>query len=444
MKIISISLAQHPVRIVMLICFIVFQYSIHQWMILGNNLLAAIVLRLIKIIESSVRQIILIPVRNNAVKILRQEHIKKHVSMNSYYDKSRYGVIYMEMKRIEYILAGTERESFNILQQLPLMYLYVKKFIIISKRLSLIIAGLNFMSTLIAKLWIKTRVDAFKAEEELGSELYLKFANSGRVDLYNALKVKLESESKLYSKAISGKQQYRIFLYTINMVPAFILFYFQCINITHITTYFFMISSYIEIFISGISIAALCKGMNLPNIHKVNRNKTEIVLTSVNVPNVFDNISLNIAEGSKIVITGVNGSGKTLLLRMIAGYEPGYAQPQVRAIFIDSNVTVLKEDFRLLKYNEIWKMQFKEYHKLLYKPNLSKGQQLFVVIVRMLLGENSVILIDEAMDSVSDKPLSDLIELIHSTPHTVIITSHHQSIISSFKDHLKIHDKKID
>ena len=162
------------------------------------------------------------------------------------------------------------------------------------------------------------------------------------------------------------------------------------------------------------------------------------------MPNVFDNISQNIAEGSKIVITGVNGSGKTLLLRIIAGYEPGYAKPQVRAIFIDSNVTVLKEDFRLLKYNEIWKTQFKEYHKLLYKPNLSKGQQLFVVIVRMLLGENSVILIDEAMDSVSDKPLSDLIELIHNTPHTVIITSHHQSIISSFKDHLKIHDKKID
>lgn len=50
--------------------------------------------------------------------------------------------------------------------------------------------------------------------------------------------------------------------------------------------------------------------INIEHIHKVFGEKV-----------IFENASFGIHEGNKIGIVGINGTGKTSLLRMIAGIE---------------------------------------------------------------------------------------------------------------------------
>ena len=52
--------------------------------------------------------------------------------------------------------------------------------------------------------------------------------------------------------------------------------------------------------------------LNIEHIHKIFGDKV-----------IFDDISCGIAQGEKIGIIGVNGTGKTTLLRVIAGEEAG-------------------------------------------------------------------------------------------------------------------------
>jgi len=53
--------------------------------------------------------------------------------------------------------------------------------------------------------------------------------------------------------------------------------------------------------------------MNLLNVEKMSKSFTDRVL--------FDNVTLGINEGDKIGIVGINGTGKSTLLKIIAGLE---------------------------------------------------------------------------------------------------------------------------
>ena len=53
--------------------------------------------------------------------------------------------------------------------------------------------------------------------------------------------------------------------------------------------------------------------MNIVNIEQISKVFGEKV--------IFDNASFGIQEGDKIGIIGINGTGKTTLLRMIAGWR---------------------------------------------------------------------------------------------------------------------------
>ena len=50
--------------------------------------------------------------------------------------------------------------------------------------------------------------------------------------------------------------------------------------------------------------------LNIEHVSKIFGEKT-----------IFDDVSFGIQEGDKIGIIGINGTGKTTLLRMIAGVE---------------------------------------------------------------------------------------------------------------------------
>ena len=50
--------------------------------------------------------------------------------------------------------------------------------------------------------------------------------------------------------------------------------------------------------------------LNIEHVHKVYGEKV-----------IFDDISLGIQEGEKIGIIGINGTGKSTLLKIVAGQE---------------------------------------------------------------------------------------------------------------------------
>ena len=53
--------------------------------------------------------------------------------------------------------------------------------------------------------------------------------------------------------------------------------------------------------------------MNLINIEKITKSFTDHRL--------FDNASFSLQEGEKVGVIGINGTGKTTLLKMMAGLE---------------------------------------------------------------------------------------------------------------------------
>ena len=68
--------------------------------------------------------------------------------------------------------------------------------------------------------------------------------------------------------------------------------------------------------------------MNIITAEKISKSYSEKIL--------FDEISLGINEGEKIGVIGINGTGKSTLLKVIAGIEV----PDKGRIITSNNVTI--------------------------------------------------------------------------------------------------------
>jgi ABC-type uncharacterized transport system fused permease/ATPase subunit len=61
----------------------------------------------------------------------------------------------------------------------------------------------------------------------------------------------------------------------------------------------------------------------------------------------------------------------------------------------------------------------------------------------LILTSDKVILIDEVLDTLSEKMLNTVMKYIKESNKTFIITSHRASIISQFPSHLKILNQQL-
>ena len=83
--------------------------------------------------------------------------------------------------------------------------------------------------------------------------------------------------------------------------------------------------------------------MNILNIEHISKVYGEKV--------IFDDISCGIQEGEKIGIIGINGTGKSTLLRILAGLEEGdegqvIMQNGVRMAYLPQNTSVSRRQYR--------------------------------------------------------------------------------------------------
>ena len=148
--------------------------------------------------------------------------------------------------------------------------------------------------------------------------------------------------------------------------------------------------------------------MNLLTIENMSKSYTERML--------FDNVSLGINEGDKIGVIGINGTGKSTLLKIMAGLEDMnegslVKGKRVRIAYLpqtpvfDDNMTLLQNVVEGLKAEEEYHNLEGEARAMLIKlgitepdanPNIfSGGQRKRAALVRTLLMPAEILILDE-------------------------------------------------
>ena len=168
--------------------------------------------------------------------------------------------------------------------------------------------------------------------------------------------------------------------------------------------------------------------INIEHICKIYGEKT-----------IFEDASFGIQKGDKIGVVGINGTGKSTLLKMIAGEEVPdegqiVRQNGLKIAYVPQNPIFPKEStirsFALKEASEeAWKVesnltelkitQFDE--KI---EHLSGGQKRRVVLAKILAAEFDVLLLDEPTNHLDETMIEWLEEYLRSYRGTVVMVTH--------------------
>lgn len=177
--------------------------------------------------------------------------------------------------------------------------------------------------------------------------------------------------------------------------------------------------------------------MNLLNIEKMSKSFTDKVL--------FDRVTLGIGEGDKIGVIGINGTGKSTLLKMIAGLEePDEGSvtkgKTVRVEYL-AQTPVFSEDLTILENVITGKKAAEEYRNLegeaktmLVKlgleeyngrvDTLSGGQKKRVALVRTLLTPAQILVLDEPTNHLDNEMAEWLEDYLSKYQGAFIMVTH--------------------
>jgi ATP-binding cassette subfamily C protein len=200
-------------------------------------------------------------------------------------------------------------------------------------------------------------------------------------------------------------------------------------------------------------------------------------------PALLNQLNFSIAKGSKLLITGKSGSGKSTILLLLMGF----LRPQSGVIAIDGqplDAAVIMSWQKNLSYvpqnpvlvngsilmniafensetgvdekkieklveslgMESWLQQLPDgLHTILGERGLqiSGGQRQRLAIARALYMNRDVILLDEITSNLDDQASHELIRLITQLPQTVILITHDETLRSYFDHSLLLEEGKL-
>lgn len=175
--------------------------------------------------------------------------------------------------------------------------------------------------------------------------------------------------------------------------------------------------------------------MNLLNIEHISKNFGEKL--------IFDDVSYGIHEGDKIGIVGINGTGKTTLLKMIAGLEEPdegqiIRQNGLRVTYLPQNPK-FPEGASVLdyvadgKWEQDWNTQ-SEAKTVLTKlgildymakiDTLSGGQKKRVALARTLVNPADVLVLDEPTNHIDNEMAMWLEDYLNRFKGVLIMVTH--------------------
>ena len=206
-------------------------------------------------------------------------------------------------------------------------------------------------------------------------------------------------------------------------------------------------------------------------------NVSNLSFSYNNCDNVLNNVNLNIKEGSKVLILGHSGSGKSTILKLLYKYYQvnrgmiyinnidinDYSLRDIRSnivyisqddiLFTDTirnNITLNRivddNDFieicSLTFVDEIVKNLFLAYDTKLEENgvNLSSGQRQRIILARALLKKSDIILIDEGLNAIDINLERKILKNIFSKyfDRTIIIISHRVENMDLYDKVLKV------
>lgn len=180
---------------------------------------------------------------------------------------------------------------------------------------------------------------------------------------------------------------------------------------------------------------------------------------------VLDGLSLQVAEGDLVVVSGENGSGKTTLLRILATLvEPDKGDALIFGASVRENPNLVREQMawcpstdsgfwpRLTGIENLYFFgglrglspritqqklnlyrEFSPLQKALHTPFYlcSSGMKQSLLLARALIADPKLLLLDEPMRSLDEIGRGQILEFLENIKSTVILTSHHESELKS-------------
>ena len=183
--------------------------------------------------------------------------------------------------------------------------------------------------------------------------------------------------------------------------------------------------------------------MNLINIEHISKIYGEKV--------IFDDASFGVQQGDKIGIVGINGTGKSTLLKVVAGEEVPdegqvVRQNGLKIAFVPQNPT-FPEGMDIRSYAlqdadaESWQVEsnltelgITQWDQKI--DTLSGGQKRRVVLAKILAGDFDVLLLDEPTNHLDIKYQLEIMDIVKSLNATVAAAIHDLNIAAMYCDRL--------
>ena len=177
--------------------------------------------------------------------------------------------------------------------------------------------------------------------------------------------------------------------------------------------------------------------MNLINIEHISKIYGEKV--------IFDDASFGVQQGDKIGIVGINGTGKSTLLKVVAGEEVPdegqvVRQNGLKIAFVPQNPT-FPEGMDIRSYAlqdadaESWQVEsnltelgITQWDQKI--DTLSGGQKRRVVLAKILAGDFDVLLLDEPTNHLDVASREKLYEMVKNGRSTMLIVSHDRTLLN--------------